>query len=105
MKILVKLEKCWADEFDCEMFSVYEAESVEALRLQLARAATELEGVEVSFGTNEFLNADAADFIGSSYNRVEYIPLSEEEASFIEKTFGKCYGTGKSYFDYLSGKA
>ena len=51
-KYLIKFEANWADEFDCEQFSLVEADSVEIVYQNIKDMLTEYEGY-IGFGSNQ----------------------------------------------------
>ena len=82
-KVLLKMSADWADEFQCEQFRICE-NSWEAS--QIVAQCVYKGGY---FGTNEGFEEDSL-----SANDFSILPLSHEEARFLERTLGNTFGTG-----------
>jgi hypothetical protein len=94
MKILVKLNK---DEFDCEMFRIFEADSIESLKESLTKKAKKLENKEIYFGANEFIQYSSDDFS----RLAKYIELNDTQVEVLTTLFpGGNFGTGSRYLDF-----
>jgi hypothetical protein len=87
-KVLVIMDKDYADEFDCEAFAVFDSEQDWLLALDKIKT---IEEEEFFFGSNEYL----CDFDDGDFTVKE---ISDEEAEIISKLFfsefSKGFGTG-----------
>ena len=85
-KILVKMCKSYADEFDCEAFQIFDDRAVWESVL-----STLEDGAVIYFGSNEELG----DFCRRDFTVTE---ISDEEAAIIQRLLGREYGTGSCAF-------
>lgn len=89
MKILVKFDSDWADEFQANGFRVFTPEKWEQFKSEIPDSPG-----EVGFGTNEFFEfVDKADYFYS----IEEIEISDVEAETLIRLFGpdiELYGYG-----------
>ena len=58
---LLKMDACWADEFDIKSFSVVEEEKYLELVKHVENYFEDNDEAEISFGTNEFMEYYSAD--------------------------------------------
>lgn len=94
--VLLKASVDWADEFYCEMFSIWSKEEWEHYKKSVQEEFDY--DVNVDFGTNESIEiTNYEDWIS---NIVE-TEITESEYNFLKKNFGTSYGTGDSYFYIL----
>jgi hypothetical protein len=103
--LLITAKIDYADEFDCEMFAVMSKTDWDDYVETVSGYLTELErnfekenewdsiSVEVGFGTNEAIVFTGRDDWFDSFTVTE---ITQEEAKFLTKNFGKNFGTGSS---------
>ena len=98
MKLLIQASIDYADEFNCEMFTVMTekqwAELQQTVRDCFRKSVDDV--FEIGFGTNEQLSfgsfKDWFDFF-------EVKPISDEDAAFLKKNFSLPFGTGSQALD------
>jgi hypothetical protein len=106
MKQLVKIDACWADEFNVEAFTVWDLEETQRY-FEVAQILFDLldgKEFEVGFGTNESLTFyDYKDF----RNCFSVTNLEDSEAQVLQKHFPQYdpqsppeFGTGSRIFDF-----
>ncbi len=97
--ILVKCSKDYADEFDCEFFSIMTEKQWEKFVKSLDNISYP---AECSFGTNEELIFDSKEEV---LKDLEIKTISKEEAAVIKKLLGDSFGTGSGVIDCLQDKS
>ena len=88
MTYLLIFEACWADEFDCQEFMMFNSrKEAEEYRDSLLRESEE--GGDLYFGTNQWFEADE---LNTSNFRIEEI--SDDFAQRLFPIFGRRFGLG-----------
>lgn len=87
-RLLISINKCYADEFDVEAFWVTTVENFEVWKEKLSKSVIS-EDKEIYFGTNECISFDSYDDIIDSLRIKE---ISKSEAKTIIKLIGRTYG-------------
>ena len=85
---LVQFNQDFADEFDCQQYTICNMSIVETTALY--NKALEIGkdgGVEYYFGTNEFFEPEYIEGL-------EYSTITKAEAEFLTDTLGNTFGTG-----------
>lgn len=85
-KYILKLDYYWADEFSVESLQIATKEQVEEFKNKLYKFEDkDLEGIEIYFGTNEFVTFSDVDSILDSLTIEE---VSDEFADKLESILG-----------------
>lgn len=96
--VLLKIDTCWADEFDVEGFTVSTKEKWDEINEKLKDNFPCDQ--EFYFGTNEFITFDSYEDWKSG---IKVIPITEDEAKDIRRLFGSGYAQRLDQVTYAFG--
>lgn len=88
MKVLIKMTKDWADEFDCE--ALYVCKDIHLARKIVDYLVSYDSNHEWYFGTNESL-------MNFRENEFSIIPITEDQYSFLKDSNLTDFGTGNIF--------
>ena len=86
--LLIKIDSCWADEFDINAFWITTDQEFEDWREILSKAEIH-DGIEIYYGTNEWVSFSSYEEI---LNSLTVIEIKEDLAQNLIDLFGHVYG-------------
>lgn len=97
--LLIKASVDYADEFNCQFFFVTTVSEWNVKCRKIEELFEKVGGeLEIYFGTNECLIVeDYMDWV----RNLRVVEITDEQADFLKKTFGKSWGTGSGYITYI----